>query len=120
MATNTYKMYSGKVTTVGGEQTIYIVPGATEGLVIGLMITNSSSADASVTIKVNDNVNTQTPTLSGTDIYVAYNMLVPKNSNFNVLNDNNRMVVSAADIVKVTCAGTGAGVDVVLSVMEIA
>ena len=105
--TNTFKNgIKASVTTV---QTVYTCPGATTATIVGLVVANAAGADTTATVKVIDNSAAVTANL-------CLVTPVPAASNLNVLNNNNRVVLEAADSITVTCA---AACDVVVSVLEI-
>lgn len=115
MATNVYVMdsYAGVTNTAS---TVYTVPGsASESLIIGLMLTNTSTTDINVSVTVRD---ASKPT-GQQNVKICNAMFLPKNSTFNVLNDNSRMVLSTSDQIIVNTASAGQTVDVVVSAMEI-
>lgn len=105
--TNTFK--NGIKATVTTVQTVYTCPGGTTATVIGLVVANAAGSDTTATVKVIDNSATVTANL-------CLVTPVPAASNLNVLNNNNRVVLEAADSITVTCV---AACDVVVSVLEI-
>jgi hypothetical protein len=96
---------ANNVTTV---TTVYTVPAATTATVIGLVIANDSGADTTATVEITDDS-------AAVTVKLCASTPIPAASNLNVLNTNNRLVLEAADLIKVTAA---ASCDVIVSVME--
>ena len=95
---------ANNVTTV---TTIYTAPGGTTGVVIGLIVSNDSGADTTVTVSA---------TKGGTTVNLLNAAPLPAASNLSVLSNNNRLVLVTGNSISVTSA---ANVDVIASVLEI-
>ena len=103
---NTFKnAVANNVTTV---TTVYTVPAATTATVIGRVSANDSGADTTATVEITDDS-------AAVTVKLCASTPIPAASNLNVLNKNNRLVLEAADRIKVTAA---ASCDVIVSVME--
>lgn len=116
MATNTFKLKTK--TAVGTTPTpVYTVPASpsTTTVVIGLTVANilSSSVTASAQI-----VTAATSGENGDDVYFIKNIPLPTGSSVEIMSGN-KINLEAGDVIKLTC-DTAAGLDVVLSIMEIA
>ena len=116
MATNTYVLVTQPGVT-STPTTIYTVPGAVnEAMVISLLLTNvSNTSDVKATVTIKD-VSNQS---SLQNVKLCNSMFLPRNSNFNVLNDNNRLILNSGDQIIVSSDQASASIDVLISVMEI-
>lgn len=92
------------ITTV---TTVYTVPAATTGVVIGLIINNTSGTDTTVTVSA---------VVGATTVYLATNEPLPANSNISVLSNNNRLALTTGNTLRVAAANS---VDAFASVMQI-
>lgn len=102
---NTFKNYaSASVTT---QTTIYTAPSATRATVIGMTVANTANATATVSVEV---------TMGATTVYLVKNAPVPVGGALVPVGGDQKVVLEAADAIKVTSDQT---VDVLLSVLEI-
>ncbi len=107
---NTFKRKLSKsigtsATTVGS----YTVPAATTTTVIGLSIANTSGADITVDVMLND---------SSVDHYLNYACSIPTGDSLIVVGGDQKIVLLSGDSIKVQ-SSDAASVDVVMSILEL-
>jgi len=98
---NTFKSYQS--TSVTTEATVLTGPSSTQTTVIGLSIANTGASVATVSVKLNT-------------AYVVKDAPVPVGGSLVVVGGDQKLVVEAADTIKVTSDIT---VDVITSTLEI-
>ena len=102
---NTFKSYlSGGVTT---QTTVHTAPVATQTTVIGLSLANTSTGVSSISV---------TLSRGGTAYYLIKDAAVPASETLIVVGGDQKLVMQAGDLLKVTSSGT---VDVIVSVLEV-
>lgn len=102
---NAFKSYiAASVTT---QTSVYTTPSATQTTVIGLNIANTDTSAASVDIQV---------TSGATTVYILKGAPVPVGGALVAVGGDQKLVLEAADVLKVTSTVT---VDVAVSVLEI-
>ena len=102
---NAFKNYiAASVTT---QTSVYTVPSATQSTIIGLSLANTTAGTATVNIQI---------TSGGTTIYLVKGAPIPVGSSLVPIGGDQKLVLEAADILKVTSDVT---VDVAVSVLEI-
>lgn len=102
---NAFKNYiAASVTT---QTSVYTTPSATQTTVIGLNIANTNASAASVDIQV---------TSGATTIYIVKGAPIPVGGALVAVGGDQKLVLEAADVLKVTSTVT---VDVSVSVLEI-
>jgi len=98
---NTFKNYaSASITT---QTTVYTAPSATQSTIIGMTVANTDNATANISVEV-------------TVGYVVKGAPVPMGGALVPIGGDQKVVLEAADAIKVTSDQT---VDVLLSVLEI-
>jgi len=106
---NTFKLATD--TGVGtGAATIYTCPSATSTTIIGLSVANITSSSISVDVQLENN--------DGDNIYLVKAAPVPVGSSLVVVGGDQKAVMEASDILKVT-SSTATSADVALSILEI-
>jgi|Laugresbdmm110sn_1035088.scaffolds.fasta_scaffold35831_2 hypothetical protein len=102
---NAFKNYiAASVTT---QTSVYTTPSATQTTVIGLNVANTDTSAASVDIQV---------TSGATTVYILKGAPVPVGGALVAVGGDQKLVLEAADVLKVTSTVT---VDVAVSVLEI-
>lgn len=102
---NAFKNYiAASVTT---QTSVYTTPSATQTTVIGLNVANTNATAASVDIQV---------TSGATTIYIVKGAPIPVGGALVAVGGDQKLVLEAADVLKVTSTVT---VDVSVSVLEI-
>lgn len=102
---NTFKNYaSASVTT---QTTVYTAPSATQSTIIGMTVANTANATANISVQV---------TMGATTVFVVKNAPIPVGGALVPIGGDQKVVLEAADAIKVTSDQT---VDVLLSVLEI-
>lgn len=102
---NAFKNYaSASVTT---QTTVYTAPSATQSTIIGMTVANTAASLATISVQV---------TMGGTTVYLIKNAPVPVGGAMVPVGGDQKVVLEAADAIKVTSDQT---VDVLLSVLEI-
>lgn len=102
---NAFKNYiAASVTT---QTSVYTTPSATQTTVIGLNVANTNASAASVDIQV---------TSGATTVYILKGAPIPVGGALVAVGGDQKLVLEAADDLKVTSTVT---VDVVVSVLEI-
>ena len=90
--------------------TIYTCPAATETTIIGLNVANILSVSITVDVQLEND--------DGDNVYIVKSAIVPVGSSLVAAGGDQKIVMNAADILKVT-ASQAAAADVTLSVLEI-
>lgn len=90
--------------------TIYTCPAATETTIIGLNVANILSVSITVDVQLENN--------DGDNVYIVKSAIVPVGSSLVAAGGDQKIVMNAADILKVTASQASAA-DVTLSVLEI-
>ena len=102
---NAFKNYiAASVTT---QTSVYTTPSATQTTVIGLSLANTTAGVATADVQV---------TSGGTTIYIIKGAPIPVGSSLVPIGGDQKLVLEAADVLKVTSDVT---VDVSVSVLEI-
>jgi hypothetical protein len=105
---NTFKNYFSK--NVGtSAATVYTCPSATQTTVIGLSVANTSSSPITTDVYI---------TSSSVDYYLIKSGVVPVGGSLVVVGGDQKVVLEAADILKVVTSAASSA-DVVASVLEI-
>jgi len=106
---NTFKLETD--TGVGtGAATIYTCPASTETTIIGLSVANITSSSITVDVQLENN--------DGDNIYLVKAAPVPVGSSLVVVGGDQKVVMEASDILKVT-SSAATSADVALSILEI-
>ncbi len=114
MATNTFKLKTK--TAVGTTPTtVYTVPASTTTVVIGLTVANILGASVTASAQI---VTASVTGENADDVYFIKNIPLPSGSSVEMMSGN-KINLEAGDVIKLTC-DTASGIDVVLSIMEIA
>ncbi len=106
--------FNRSVTNISGTvaSTIYTVPALTKTIFLGLLIGNTSaSVDPALDVYV---------TISGVDYYLCKGTSLPVGLNLDLSGDNGKLVLAAADALKVKCNTASSAVSVIASYLEIA
>ena len=90
--------------------TIYTCPAATETTIIGLNVANILTTSITVDVQLENN--------DGDNVYIVKSAIVPVGSSIVAAGGDQKIVMNAADILKVTASQASAA-DVTLSVLEI-
>jgi hypothetical protein len=90
--------------------TIYTCPAATETTIIGLNVANILSVSITVDVQLEND--------DGDNVYIVKSAIVPVGSSLVAAGGDQKIVMNAADILKVTASQASAA-DVTLSVLEI-
>ena len=90
--------------------TIYTCPAATETTIIGLNVANILMTSITVDVQLENN--------DGDNVYIVKSAIVPVGSSLVAAGGDQKIVMNAADILKVTASQASAA-DVTLSVLEI-
>jgi len=113
---NTFKIKSNAnmPASAGTPLTLYTVPGATTSVVLGLLLTNTHTADVTVSVQlVSDTSDTET----NETIYLLRNTEIPVGSTLEIMSGN-KVVLQTTDVMKIDCS-VAAKIDAALSIMEI-
>jgi len=106
---NTFKIKTD--TAVGtGAATIYTCPGSTQTTIIGLSVANIVASQITVDVQLENN--------DGDNIYLVKAAPVPVGSALVVVGGDQKVVMEASDVLKVTTNTASSG-DVALSILEI-
>ena len=87
--------------------TVYTAPAATTSVIVGLIVSNDSASDTTVTVSA---------VKGATTVNLLKDAPVPAGSNMSVLSNNNRLVLLTGNSISVTAANA---TDVMVSIMEI-
>lgn len=90
--------------------TVYTCPSATEAVVIGVTVANTTGATVYADVVV---------TISATDYYIVKTAPVPSGGSLVAVGVNAKLVLNASDIIKVK-SDTATSLDAFASVLEIA
>jgi len=90
--------------------TIYTCPAATETTIIGLNVANILTTSITVDVQLEND--------DGDNVYIVKSAIVPVGSSLVAAGGDQKIVMNAADILKVTASQASAA-DVTLSVLEI-
>ena len=90
--------------------TIYTCPASTETTIIGLNIANILSSSITIDVQLENN--------DGDNVYIVKSAIVPVGSSLVAAGGDQKIVMNAADVLKVT-ASQATAADVTLSVLEI-
>lgn len=93
-----------------GAATVYTCPSSTETTIIGLSVANITSSSISVDVQLENN--------DGDNIYLVKAAPVPVGSSLVVVGGDQKVVMEASDILKVT-SSAATSADVALSILEI-
>ncbi len=106
---NTFKIKTD--TAVGtSAATIYTCPGSTQTTIIGLSVANIVASQITVDVQLENN--------DGDNIYLVKAAPVPVGSALVVVGGDQKVVMEASDVLKVTTNTASSG-DVALSILEI-
>tara|TARA_R100001460_G_scaffold68117_1_gene108635 strand:+ start:229 stop:546 length:318 start_codon:yes stop_codon:yes gene_type:complete len=94
-------------TNVTGNASIYTVPSSTTTVVLGCLISNTTTGQVTTTVTLVNN--------DGDNVALLKNAPIPSGSSLELLSGN-KVVMEADDIIQVSATGA---VDVALSIMEI-
>lgn len=105
------KTYDGgtNYATADTDATVYTVPSATTTIVIGFTISNNTTNNILVGVKLTDNDASQT-------VNFMKNISIPSGASLEIMSGN-KLIMNAADVLKMTC-DTANGFDAVLSIVE--
>jgi hypothetical protein len=102
---NTFKSYlTSGVTT---QTTVHTAPAATQTTVIGLSVANTATSPANLTVVM---------TRSGTNFHLIKDAPIPAADSLIVVGGDQKLVMQAGDLLRVTSSAT---VDVIVSVLEV-
>lgn len=102
---NTFKSYlTANVTT---QTTVHTAPVSTQTTIIGLSVANVSAGPANLTVVLSR---------SGSNFHLIKDAPIPASDSLIVVGGDQKVVMQAGDILRVTAS---ANVDVVLSVLEV-
>ena len=90
--------------------TIYTCPAATETTIIGLNVANILSVSITVDVQLEND--------DGDNVYIVKSAIVPVGSSLVAAGGDQKIVMNAADILKVTASQASAA-DVTMSILEI-
>lgn len=90
--------------------TIYTCPASTETTIIGLNVANILTVSITVDVQLENN--------DGDNVYIVKNAIVPVGASLVAVGGDQKIVMNAADVLKVTASQASAA-DVTLSVLEI-
>ena len=109
---NTFKLktFDGSATAANTAMTVYTVPAATNTVVLGLTLSNTSNSTIYVTVRIENN--------DGDDVNFLKNIPIPTGSAVEVMSGN-KVVLNELDVLKVL-SDTANSLDTVLSIMETA
>lgn len=105
------KTYDGgtNYATAGSDASVYTVPTSTTTIIIGFMISNISTNNILVGVKITDTSETQT-------VNVMKNISIPSGSSFEVM-AGNKLILNAEDVLIVN-SDVANSFDVTLSIVE--
>ena len=120
---NTFKTktFGGGSTSASTAMTIYTVPGSTTAIVLGLTLSNISSANLEVTVTLDSEKETggnDDDNNDGDNVSIVTNAEIPAKASLEIMTGN-KYAMETADVLKVT-SNTNNSVDTTLSIMEIA
>ena len=111
---NTFKLKT-KAAVGTALTTVYTVPASTTTVVIGLTVANILGASITASAQI---VTASTTGENADDVYFIKNIPLPSGSSVEMM-AGNKINLGAGAVIKLTC-NTASGIDVVLSIMEIA
>ena len=106
---NTFKnkVFNGSNTTANSDMTVYTVPSSTTTVVIGLTLSNTSSSQITVDIKLN----------AGQVVHLAKDIPIPAASSFEYMGGNKIVMETGHSLILES--DTANSLDTVASIMEI-
>ena len=106
---NTFKnkVFNGSNTTANSDMTVYTVPSSTTTVVIGLTLSNTSSSQITVDIKLN----------AGQVVHLAKDIPIPAASSFEYMGGNKIVMETRHSLI--LQSDTANSLDTVASIMEI-
>jgi|TARA_R100000951_G_scaffold63390_1_gene53227 hypothetical protein len=106
---NTFKnkVFNGSNTTANSDMTVYTVPSSTTTVVIGLTLSNTSSSQITVDIKLN----------AGQVVFLAKDIPIPAASSFEYMGGNKIVMETGHSLI--LQSDTANSLDTVASIMEI-
>lgn len=104
------KTFDGSSTAANTAMTIYTCPAATETTIIGLTVANITTSQVLVTVTLENS--------DGDNVNLIKNAPVPVGSALVPVGGDQKVVMEASDVLKVTC-DTANGADTTLSILEI-
>jgi|TARA_R110000851_G_scaffold280817_1_gene434172 hypothetical protein len=106
---NTFKnkVFNGSNTTANSDMTVYTVPSSTTTVVIGLTLSNTSSSQITVDIKLN----------AGQVVHLAKDIPIPAASSFEYMGGNKIVMETGHSLI--LQSDTANSLDTVASIMEI-
>ena len=108
---NQYNFYGAKNLPATASTRTHVPASSGDAMIISLILTNVSASPATISVDIADS--------SGVvKCRILHNGYLPSGSNINILNDNSRLVLKAADRIYVT-SSVANSIDVAVSVMEI-
>lgn len=90
--------------------TIYTCPASTETTIIGLNVANILTSSITVDVQLENN--------DGDNVYIVKNAIVPVGSSLVACGGDQKIVMNASDVLKVTASAASAA-DVTVSILEI-
>ena len=90
--------------------TIYTCPASTETTIIGLNVANILTSTITVDVQLENN--------DGDNVYIVKDAIVPVGSSLVAVGGDQKIVMNASDILRITASQASAA-DVVVSVLEI-
>ena len=106
---NTFKnkVFNGSNTTANSDMTVYTVPSSTTTVVIGLTLSNTSSSQITIDIKLN----------AGQVVHLAKDIPIPPASTFEYMGGNKIVMETGHSLI--LQSDTANSLDTVASIMEI-
>ena len=101
------KVFNGSNTTANSDMTVYTVPSSTTTVVIGLTLSNTSSSQITVDIKLN----------AGQVVHLAKDIPIPAASSFEYMGGNKIVMETGHSLI--LQSDTANSLDTVASIMEI-
>ena len=101
------KVFNGSNTTANSDMTVYTVPSSTTTVVIGLTLSNTSSSQITVDIKLN----------AGQVVFLAKDIPIPAASSFEYMGGNKIVMETGHSLI--LQSDTANSLDTVASIMEI-
>ncbi len=112
---NTFKNASSKSVNHSAFETLYTCPAATTAIILGLALTNKTSAAVNVSVQMIDS--SASGSAADKERLLLNEVSIPANTTLEVL-AGQKYVLEATDILKVK-AGTTTSLDAVLGLMQI-
>jgi len=104
------KTFDGSSTAANTDMTIYTCPASTETTIIGMSISNITSSQMTVDVKLENN--------DGDNIFIVKDAPVPAGGTLVPVGGDQKIVMEASDVLKVQ-SDTANSADTALSVLEI-